>query len=406
VSLAVVPSGPVPADPELHAAALARFRALDGAMRAVEYRGWEFDDMLASNTVRRLTFGSLLLRRVAIQVGERSPVNVRPLVRVPKLQSTKANGFFARGYLRAFRATKERMWLERAQERLEVLLETRSPGPGLCWGNDFDFASRAGFFPRGVPTVVWTALIGEAFALARETTGEERYGGAVVGTGDFVLQGLPRHEEASGVCLGYTPELVPLVHNSNLLGAVTLLRAWRLDGDERKLRLAERSVAWSLSHQRSDGSWAYGVGAEYDWVDNFHTAYVIDCLGTARELAGDELVPESAIERSLRHWQRTFFLPDGTARYYADRTYPLDIQCAAQAIETLARRSAGDPASAELLRRVLPWTITTFCRADGTFDYRRGRFLRIPLVSLHWGQATMLSALGCVLEATPTGDPS
>jgi hypothetical protein len=400
VSHAVAPSGPANADPELHAAVLSRFGALERAMRAEGYRGWEFDDMLASGIVRKLTFGNLLLQRVAIQVGERSPVNIRPLVGVPKLQSTKANGFFARGYLRAFRATGEHAWLEGAHDRLRVLLETSAPGPGLCWGNDFDFASRAGFFPRGVPTVVWTALIGEAFALAHETTGDEAYGSAVAATGDFVLQRLGRHEDASGVCLGYTPELAPLVHNSNLLGAVTLLRAWRLDGDERKLRLAERSVAWSLSHQRADGSWAYGVGAKYDWVDNFHTAYVIDCLSVARALTGDALVPHTALERSVRYWQEAFFLPDGTARYYADRTYPLDIQCAAQAIETLARRSTSDTASAELLRRVLPWTVRTFGRHDGTFGYRQGRLFRIPLVSLHWGQATMLSALGCVLEAT------
>lgn len=382
------------------AVAYDRFVALERAVRAADYCGWELDDLLASPIVRAATLGNLFLRRVAIQVGERSFVNLRPLLRVPKLPSTKANGFFARGYLRAFRATGDTTWLDRGLERLDALERTRASGPGYAWGNDFDFASRAGLFRAGTPTVVWTALIGEAFLLAHEITGDDRHGSAVIETGRFVLDGLERHEDADGVCLAYAPGLVPLVHNSNLLGAVTLLRAWSRDDDAAKLELARSSVRWSLAHMRSDGSWLYGVGPSWGWIDSFHTAYVIDCLSEVRRLTGGDLVPDDAIDRSVDYWKRTFLRNDGTVAYYHDRTYPLDIQCAAQAIETLAKRAPADPEAASLAAVTLDRTVTTFGRADGFFEYRRGRLLPKRLVSLHWGQGTMLSALGCLLETS------
>ena len=100
-------------DKRVIARAFARFVELDHAVSQAGFRGG-VDDFLASPIVRRLCFGDLLLQRIAIQVGERSPVNLRPLLRVPRLRSTKADGFFARGYLNAYRATGNEAWLDRA----------------------------------------------------------------------------------------------------------------------------------------------------------------------------------------------------------------------------------------------------------------------------------------------------
>jgi hypothetical protein len=369
------------------------FDQLDGRVEASGYRGYEFDDFLASPILRRLSLGSLFVQRVFVQVGERLPFNVRPLLGIERLPSTKANGFFARGYLEAYRATGGERRLDKAIELLDWLLENAAPGySGLAWGNNFDFASRGGFFPRGLPTVVWTAHIGKAFQLAYESTADGRYADAVVSSGEFVVRDLERHEEAGGVCIAYAPERLDLVHNSNLLGAVSLLRAWALDGDPTKYELARRAFAWSLRNMNPDGSWYYGAERKYRWIDNFHTAYVIDCLAEGLRLAGEEVVPRRSLDDSLRFWRASFFLADGTPRYYHDRTYPLDIQCAAQAIATLAEHSHRDAL------RVLRWTKANLRRRDGYYMYRRRRLWANPLISIHWGQSTMLEALGVLMR--------
>jgi hypothetical protein len=387
--------------PELRAAALqAAARLRDRAVEA-SYRGWEFDDLLASRLVRLLSLGRNYPRRLWVQLGIRCPVNLRPALGVPRLPSTKASGFFARGYLELFRATGEPAWRDAANDRLAWLLGNPSPGyPGLAWGNHFDFASRGGFYPRRLPTVVWTAHIAEAFDLSASLQGDpanptaEAHRDAVVQAGTFVLEALDRDEDAHGFCFGYAPGVMNRVHNSNLLGAGTLLRRYRITGERHCLELAARSIRWSLHRQNDDGSWAYGAGPHYRWIDNFHTAYVLESLKLAHDIAGEEVVPWRVVEDTYTFWAGHFFLDDGTPRFYHDRTHPIDIQCAAQAIETLSRLASTFPTAGPLADQVLGWTLTHMRKPNGAFRFRRLRHWTNELEPIHWGQATMLSALG------------
>lgn len=359
-----------------------------------DYQGWEFDDFLASPVVRALCINNLLLRRIWIQVGELLPWNVRRLLGVACLPSTKASGFIARAYLNMYRATGRAEWLARANERLAWLTRNASTGyPGIGWGNHFDFASRGGYYPKGLPTVVWTAHIAEAFDLSYEI--QRRHGDIEVlqGCAKFVLEALERHVDSDGFCFAYAPGIMNEVHNSNLLGAVTLLRLYRYQPDSRLLETARGSISWSLNRREPDGGWRYGTGDRYRWIDSFHTAYVLDCLVRAHEIAGEDVVPRSVIDQTFRFWAGHFFAPDGTPHYYHDRKYPLDIQCASQAIETLSRLSRRHEEAGPLADRVLDWTRHHMKKANGLYRYQIRRFWKNDLESLHWGQATMLSAL-------------
>ncbi len=78
------------------------------------YKGYEFDDLLGSPVLKGLCFGNLFLQRFIGQIGQLCPINFRALVGVRKLESTKATGFFAKGYLYAYLVTKDERWLTRA----------------------------------------------------------------------------------------------------------------------------------------------------------------------------------------------------------------------------------------------------------------------------------------------------
>src|SRR5690242_3992670 len=76
-------------------------RSLQAVGRWVEdhhYEGYEPFDGLAS-PYRRLTRGSLLLDRLLLQVVRQSPLNLRPLLDITPLPSTKGRGAMAAGYL-------------------------------------------------------------------------------------------------------------------------------------------------------------------------------------------------------------------------------------------------------------------------------------------------------------------
>ena len=95
-----------------------------------------------------------------------------------------------------------------------------------------------------------------------------------------------------------------------------------------------------------------------------------------------------------QYWKNTFFLRDGTPRYYSHKTIPLDIQWSAQAIDTLVFFQDRDPESLPLAVRVAEWTIEHMQDHSGYFYYRRySPWIANKTPTLHWGQATMLCAL-------------
>src|SRR5437870_10146354 len=83
------------------------FDSTKSVQRWVEEHNYEayepFDGL--SSPLRRLTRRSLLLDRLLQQVGRQSPVNLRPLLGIRSLPSTKGRGYMAAGYLTLYRMT-------------------------------------------------------------------------------------------------------------------------------------------------------------------------------------------------------------------------------------------------------------------------------------------------------------
>ncbi|MCP4371486.1 MAG: hypothetical protein GY797_25705 [Deltaproteobacteria bacterium] len=375
------------------------FQSLHGYLRYNNFKGYEFDDILGSKVVKLLTFGNLFLERVAIQVGRRSVINLRRVLGVKKLYSSKAFGFFAKGYLYHYLVTQDKTYLNLVKEHLSWLENNFCKEySGMSWGNSFDFASRGGVIPKGTPTIVWTAHISESFDHAYSVLKQESYKNTVLDAALFIQESLGRNEDETGVCLAYGPnESGGVIHNSNLLGAVALLRAWKYTQNKDCFDLARKAINWSCARINSDGSWYYGDDEKYKWIDNFHTAYNLDSLVAAQDIGGEGLVNQEMIDATYKFWIDNFFLEDGTPKYYCNETYPLDIQCASQAIESLAKYSERDQEAIHLALKVANWTIGHMQKKNGAFRFRKGRIFNNGLESIHWGQSTMLSALGCLL---------
>ena len=63
----------------------------------------------------------------------------------------------------------------------------------------------------------------------------------------------------------------------------------------------------------------------------------------------------------------TFCEKNGRPKYYNNRTYPVDSQCASQAIDTLANFSEYSDSALELAQKVANWTIDDMQDKDGYF---------------------------------------
>lgn len=372
-------------------------RSVGRWVEAAHYRGYDPGDGLNS-PLRRLAFGNRLAERVLLQVIWKSPVNLRPYVGIKPMESTKGRGYMARGYLALYQLFGDSSDRDKAVGCLEWLLANSAPNqPGLAWGNHFDFLTRSGLNPAGSPIIVWTSLIGHAFLDAYEQLGDATYLEAAKEVCRWILA-LPREQTSSGFCLSYVPFAQSSIHNSNMLGAGMLARCWSHTRDPQALAVAREAVYYTCSRQRPDGSWWYGEEPKYHWIDSFHTGYNLDSLKWFVDSTGD-VQWKGHLTRGLEYFLSTFFKVDGTPRYYHDRTFPIDIQCAAQAIETLAFCGGNNPACMSLATTVADWTIRHMQGGDGHFFYRRYPVVTAKTPYLHWGQATMFKALATLLRA-------
>jgi hypothetical protein len=367
---------------------------LNGWLERNDYRGYDTFDGLSSPILRPLTFENKNLR-IALQQGvRRFPLNLRPLLGIPKSRSTKGMGFIARAHMRLHQATGASQWRDKAENALQWLVENESKGyHGACWGNHFDYQSRSSYVPRNLPSVVWTSLIGHAFLDAYDLFQESRFLTVAVSSCEHIVQDLNQLPEGSARCIGYFPGQDLYIHNANTLGGSLLARTYSYTRNEAYRALARQSIQYTAQHQRPDASWWYGEAGNLHWVDNFHTAYVLDCFKYYAEGAGDDSF-DRQLTNGYEYWKAKFFLADGTPRYYDYKTLPIDIQCCSQAIDTLVFFQDRDPHSLALALKVAQWTIAHMQDRTGYFYYRRySPYLVNKTPTLHWGQATMLCAL-------------
>ncbi len=377
---------------------------LDSWLVRNDYRGYDpFDGLNA--WLRPLAVGAL--GKQLLQQGvRRFPLNLRPLLGIRPSRSSKGHGFLARAYLKLYRHTGEQEYLDKAVACLDWLHANASRKyGGLSWGNHFDYQSRVFYLPKGTPTIVWVSLIGQAFVDGWQTTGQNEYLQVAREACDFIT-GLERRRDGKGVCISYIPGQYRSVHNANALGGALLARVARHTGDAAMRAIAREAMDYTVGAQLSSGAWWYGESENLHWIDNFHTGYVLDSLWCYAEATGD-FTHRDAFDRGARYFIDNFFLPDGTPKYYADKTWPVDIQCASQSIETLTMlgRVWDDPSVRALARRVASWTVARMQDRSGYFYFRRLPFMVNRTPTLHWGQATMLDALSSLLlEERPNED--
>jgi len=370
-------------------------RKLYDWLEANDYQAYDTFDGLNARFLRPLTFNNKFLR-IALQQGvRRFPINIRPMVGISKSRSTKGMGFLARAFIRLHDADGDSVWKTKAESALEWLIDNQSPGyTGACWGNHFDYQSRTGFASKGVPSVVWTSLIGHAFLDAHDRYSHHGYLEIADSSCQHILHDLALQPEGDSLCIGYFPSARNTkVHNANTLGASLLARTYSYTGNESYRSVAEKAIRYTVKHQRPNASWYYGEASNLHWVDNFHTGYVLDSLKHYADFAGDRQFEQCMID-GYNYWKTSFFVPDGTPKYYDHKTLPIDIQCCSQAIDTLVCFHDKDSASLSLAIEIAKWTIQHMQARSGYFYYRRySPWLVNRTPTLHWGQATMLCAL-------------
>jgi hypothetical protein len=369
-------------------AALAPVRAW-GEQR--DWKGWDPYDALISPFSELLTLRTRLGRRLLTQAVKRSPVNLRRVLRIAPAWNHKAIGLVLSGYA-ALSAVGDDT-ADRSADRWARWLETQQTDGGSGgWGYHFDVQTRFFAYPAGSPNTIATSFVAHGLLDTAEILQDERALDAARKATDFLVA-VMLVDGARGAYFRYVPGDEKLIHNANLLACAVVLRRARLTGDSSLGEVAERAVETSLAAQRPDGSWPYSDWAGNEWVDNFHTGYVLESLAYADGVKG---VPE-ALERGIAFWEERMFLETGEPKYYPDRTFPLDAHCYAQAIDTwLTVPAEGGVQRAEHVAALL---VRDMIQPNGSVVFQRGRRIsnRVPFV--RWTTAPTFRALARLARA-------
>jgi len=374
--------------------------------RAHDFAGYDPFDALNSR-VFQLTplYQSRTARLIWTQAIKRFPLNLRPLALVPPQQNSKGLALFALAALSTYRRLKTVEAETDARALLDELWHARIQGyKGAAWGYNFAWQSRNFFAPHGTPMIVPTAFAARALVEARQVFGDDSYLEKARSSCDFILNDLKRTIDTKDeVCFSYSPSDSTQIFNASLLAAETLASVEALTGETAFCDLALRAARYVVHRQGEDGSWAYGAEAGQQWIDNFHSAYVLlslrritkSCVGANAEL-------KNALQRGLTFWRERFFLADGWPKYYHDSLYPADAHAAATAIITLLEFRELDSGALPLAETIAAWTIRNLRDARGFFYYQRRRLYTVHTPYMRWTQGWMLYALARLLEEEKT----
>lgn len=387
--------------------------------RGESWMGYDPYDGLNSPVARLWPMRNRLARTALTQLVKRSPVNLRPLLGIKKAANPKALALAARGVLRLARHEKETLpadllddtapsvaTLSQSRDSLandfrmlaSKLDDMRSHGyEEACWGYNFDWQSRAFFAPRGTPNTVCTVFAAHAFLDWHEQSGSAA--GLQIGESScrFLLDRLNRTADGEAFCFSYTPLDSAVVHNVNLLAAELLARAFHLTGKDEYRAAGDRAARFTLRRQRADGSWPYGESPRQQWIDSFHTGYLIVSLNRIiRYLHQTEW--REALRAAYEFYERRFFLADGTPAYYDKNLYPVDVHSAAQAVVTFTELTDLMPNADNQAGRAVEWAIRNLQDSAGFFYFQRHRYYTNRTPHIRWAQAWMLYALSLYLS--------
>jgi hypothetical protein len=374
--------------------------SIDRVEKWVEDRNYQayepFDGL--SSWARPFGFGTLLGDRLLMQLIRQSPINLRPLLGVSPKPSTKGQGYMAWGYLARFRTTGEDRYKQKAEKCLRWLDTQKAERyDNHSWANHFDFSSRTGKYTSKDPIIVWTALIGHAYIEAFEATQDEWFLKIADSVCKWILD-VPREQTPTGTCLSYLADRQSSIHNANMLGGAILARTAKHNGKQEYFDVAKSAMEYSCVRQLDDGAWWYSESDHSHWIDNFHSGYNLDSLKYYIDYSGDETW-HSNLLNGLQYLKENFFEDSGRPKYYHDRTYPVDSQCAAQAIDTLSTFSELDPDCLDLSIKVANWWIDNMQDKSGYFYYRQYPLnIKAKTPMLHWSQATIYKGLAKLLE--------
>jgi hypothetical protein len=289
-----------------------------------------------------------------------------------------ADAHYAMGFALLAKLTREDRYYEKALHFLQVLKSTRCPGYShYCWGYPFNWVTLRGTIQEGTPLITTVPYVYEAFRQVWEIDKADEWLKIMSSIAEHALQDYKDFETSpSASTCSYTPdpEQSVAVVNANAYRAFLLMCAAH-DFSEQKFRtVAERNLNFVLESQNEDGSWYYAKDGKRNFIDHFHTCFVLKALVKIEALTGHSGCT-GAIQRGINYYVTNLFDERGLPKPFSSRprltVYRRELYDYAECINLATLLQGRFPALEDHLSSVLNDILTVWQKPDGSFRSRR-----------------------------------
>lgn len=314
-----------------------------------------------------------------------------------------ADAHYAMGFAFLSQTLGDEQYYRRAVHFLKALEKSRCPGYAhCCWGYPFNWETRRGTMREGTPLITTVPYVYEAFLQVYQIDGRQEW--------LDIMQSIAQHvfhdyndftTSATASSCSYNPEPGEPggVINASAYRAFLLTRAGLDFSQEQYLKVAERNLNFVLESQNTDGSWYYSTDGERDFVDHFHTCFVIKALAKIEALTGNQQCTK-AIERGVAYYVTNLFDDKGLPKPFSRRprltVYRRELYDYAECINTAVLLNGRFPTLDRILSRVID-DLTAWQKSDGSFRSRQ-LLLGWDNTPMHrWAQSQLFRSLSFLL---------
>jgi hypothetical protein len=310
-----------------------------------------------------------------------------------------ADAHYAMGFAFLSRALGDEQYYLRAVHFLKILKESRCPGYAhYCWGYPFHWETRRGTMREGTPLITTVPYVYEAFLQVFQIDRSQEWREIMQSIAEHVFQDYNDFiisPTASSCSYNPEPGEPGGVINASAYRAFLLTRAGLDFSHEPYLKVAERNLNFVLESQNADGSWYYSTDGERDFVDHFHTCFVIKALAKIEALTGNQQCTK-AIEKGADYYVRNLFDDESLPKPFSRRprltVYRRELYDYAECLNIAVLLRGRFPALDRILVRVLD-DLTEWQKSDGSFRSRQ-LLLGWDNTPMHrWAQSQLFRSL-------------
>ncbi len=322
-----------------------------------------------------------------------------------------ADAHYAMGFAFLAETYGEEKYYRRAVHFLEVLQNSRCPGyQEYCWGYPFDWETRTGTMKSGTPLITTEPYVYEAFSQVYAIDRDEQWLRIMHSIAEHALKSYRDLEVSpNAASCGYTPwpDDPCGVINASAYRAYLLTRASIELSESAYLVVAKRNLTFVLEAQQANGSWYYSTDGARDFVDHFHTCFVLKALAKIDQLAPSPAC-HNAIERGVDYYLNNLIDANGLPVPFSKAprltVYRRELYDIAECINLAVLLRGQCQGLDRVLSNVVAEVLSRWQKSDGSF---RARQLLVGWdnVPMHrWAQSQVFRSL-CFLLSEDSSRP-